>query len=324
MKILPPHLDLVFKKLVIEAPDIIVPSLAYSFGAIPPNAKIIKIELKDTELFPQGSAVEKSSSGKKESFWKSYRVDAHLVIEYEDENGQLQRKKIHFELQAFSDDDFFNRYFSYTLRLADKEYKKGELFDTFTPLFSLAICKYNLKELANRPFFYNSFGILFTTPPHDMVTDRIAWGVVELSKMKQKDITKLSGEEQWWAYFFKYAAEMSEREQDFFKTNAPEVIKMAYKKLEEFSNDSDFASWAIKREEDIAAIEQNKLFERREGERVGEARGIKKGEAKVRLEMAIGLLKEGADRELVARVAKLSKKEVAKLEEEIKHSKKGQ
>lgn len=218
---------------------------------------------------------------------------AVLDIKAKDAKG----KKYNIEMQISAVPSMVPRVLYYWAKLYTQDLQKGEDYQELTPTISIIILNWNL--LASKTKYHHVYE-LQERDTHDQLTDHLEIHFLELEKLRtqQSSGDLLSA----WLLFFK-DPNGPWKDKIMAKNQA---IKTAYNELEAISHDPKIRTlyeWQEKAEHDIASRERA---------------SIEKGRAEGRMaaihEIARIMKAEGQNIELIAKVTKLSIKEIKKLE----------
>ena len=196
---------------------------------------------------------------------------------------------------------FTSRLVAYASRLYLDQMARGERYNVLAPVYSLAFCGENLDEYKGLEDYYHVAGTMRLEPPHRLFNDRIKYIIVELGKFN-KTPDELVDNRERWCYFLKSAHEVGEKELDEIR-GMGEEMKQAVEYLEELSEDPQTRAEVEAYEKQWRDQQDREELQRDEGREEGIREGKK--------EIALSLLREKMDIQLVSKHTKLP------LEEEV-------
>ena len=279
-------LDGVFKAYFKDAEQICI-SLLRQFLPLPKGSDIKSVKFLDSVLNPQNP---------------------------EDKNSLLDLRvklntgaSVNIEMQTVSKQHFKERILFYLSRLYSLGLEKGAKYNTLCPVYSLIFTKNftMFKELKN----YHSLFLLKSEEQPEVVFSRhLGIILVELDKFKEQSVGNLIDKKDLWSYVIKGSKKLTDKELSVIETRGDDM-KAAVQRLKMLS-----------REKSMEIIEEAREKARRDrvaeidyaldkGREEGREEGIQKGMKQV----ALNLLKENVDLNLIEKTTGLSKSEIKML-----------
>lgn len=276
---LSPKLDIVFKKLFITNPMLLIDLLNQIF--IRYSAPTIdQINILNNEILPETE---------------------------EDKKIVLDILGLNIEMQAKKTDNYPERSLYYLSRLYSQQMESGQSYTTLKP--TIGIHFLDFKCFQNNTWHY-CFELRDRDNPNLRYTDHMQLFLFELPKIK----TEQSNLEQW-LYFFNHANNEVEATMREHYTHPP--IQKAFETLEKISQDKVFALQALAREraliDEITRIENAEEKGFQQGKEEGIKEGIKEGKTQEKLVIAKSLLEKNIPIETIIEATGLSIEAIEKL-----------
>ena len=335
--------DIVFKKLFIENPDLLS-SLLESF--LPLKSSIKKIEIKNPNMTgslqpqsqktpPESSTsepqVRKSSpesstsepqAQKKPASQSSSPSSSKLEFELEDSTIYPEEpdkkmvvmdlkvklgsgESINIEVQTSHRHGFTQRILFYLAKLFTADLQKGNDFKKIKPAYSLIFTTFPLFDEFKEHL--STFSMIRETHPHVRFSESMRIILVELPKF-QKSMDKPFDLSDFWCYFLlKVGKNLTKEEKAFLLKNKD--TKMALEHLAKMSQNEILRERALEREKNWVAYHLEKeglLNENME-------KGIKKGREENQQSIALKMLKRNYRSSEIAEIVELSEDEIKKL-----------
>ena len=305
--------DIVFKKLFIENPDLLS-SLLESF--LPLKSSIKNIEIKNPDM--TGSLQPQSQK----SSTSSSQTPSKLEFDLEDSTiypEELDKKmvvmdlkvklgsgeSINIEVQTSHRHGFTRRILFYLAKLFTTDLQKGNDFKKIKPAYSLIFTTFPLFDEFKEHL--STFSMIRETHPHVRFSESMRIILVELPKF-QKSMDKPFDLSDFWCYFLlKVGENLTKEEKAFLLKNKD--TKMALKHLAKMSQNEILRERALEREKNWVAYHLEKeglLNENME-------KGIKKGIKKEKQAIILTMIELNYSESEIAKVVKCPEDEIKKL-----------
>lgn len=237
-------LDIVFKKLFSENPDLLQSFISTILDI--PNESIRKIIILNSEVMPEFLDSKFS------------RMDLRLLVDND--------KVINIEIQVKNEKDYNDRALFYWSKLYTAELQKGEIYETLKKSITINILNFNMFECDE----YHSHFTVMEKNRHEILSDKCAIHFLELQKVNKHSKNK----KELWLNLIN--AESEEEYEMLEKENVPEITKAIYI-VHEMSKDEKLQEKARMREK-MLHDEASALYNAKEqGKAEGIAEGIEKG-----------------------------------------------
>ena len=285
-------------------------SLLTHFLPLPKDSKIIKVDVLDPDLHPNSPAVTKD----KES-GKRFVLDLKVHLKRITQSGTQKAEIVNVEMQTTSKSYFTDRILVYSCRLYSQQLKKGNDYNKLLPVYSLVFITKDLKEFKDVKDYYHVCNICRVTHPHVLMSNGLCFVIIELGKF-DKNVKQLYDIRESWCYLLKNSYKMNDIEYKSLKNKGDDMAK-AMKHLLNLSQDETLQEYidAIdKRERDRISAEN---LARREGQQEGIEKGRKEGQQEGTEKVALNMLKNRINIQVILDVTKLSKEELEQLKEKI-------
>ena len=255
-------------------------SLLQSFLPFPESRSIKEVTILDSLL-----SNTENLADKKESI-----MDLRLKLD----NNEI----VNVEMQLYEHQSFTERMIFYGCKNYFSQLNKGEEYEQLHPSYSLVFCDFEL-FMDDEKKFYRSFTFREDDFPHQPLSNHLRMVFVELSKVKQK-IENLFDFREAWCYLFNHLHEMGEKEKKLFASKN--------KQMEELMDWTKPLTLA-ESEQIIAEAEEKNRRDRVAREDYVFNQGKQEGMQAV----ALNMLDEKVDRDLICKVTGLSLEELKKL-----------
>ena len=287
------------KKQKQEQKFLMLPSVDFCFQELMEDKEILRgfcgailrvppEEIEEIELLPK-------QLRKKHKEEKYGILDLHIRLN----NGE----RMNIEMQSTSYDYWQESSLFYLSKMYVEQIKQGEDYDSLKKCIHVGILNFNLFR---HDRYYSRFHIWEDTS-REMYTDKFEIHILELPKLAQYEYPET--ELLRWAQFFG----AKNREEMQMLAEQDKYIDKAYRRLEEMSADEQ-KRWEYEMRQKAIRDHRHMLASgRREGEKIGEQRGLEQGERKKAVEIARKMLGDKMPIEKVAEYSGLSLEEIQKL-----------
>ena len=287
------------KKQKQEEKFLMLPSVDFCFQELMEDKEILRgfcgailrvppEEIEEIELLPK-------QLRKKHKEEKYGILDVHIRLN----NGE----RMNIEMQSTSYDYWQERSLFYLSKMYTEQIKQGEDYESLKKCIHVGILNFNLFR---HDRYYSRFHIWEDTS-REMYTDKFEIHILELTKLAQYEYPQT--ELLRWAQFFG----AKNREEMQMLAEQDKYIDKAYRRLEEMSADEQ-KRWEYEMRQKAIRDHRHMLASgRREGEKIGEQRGLEQGERKKAVEIARKMLGDKMPIEKVAEYSGLSLEEIQKL-----------
>ena len=244
----------VFAKYIFanEARKQLTLALINSFFEFEGTAEIVNFEFKDKEVDPD------RPEGK----------GAVLDVLGESSDGTLVNVEIQLEQYKYMD----KRTLHYWAKLYHRRLLKGEDYDNLLRTVTLNILGYNIFQDTEWKEYHSCFAVLNTKDLNHALTRDLEIHFVELPKWQHDGSRKMKRLERWLAYLSSKTT-MEERRQLAMEDAD---IRTAMEAEKEFVQNYEYISAYDREEKYLRDKRARDKFVRKEGEAIGEARGIAK------------------------------------------------
>ena len=313
--------DIVFKKLFIENPDLLS-SLLESF--LPLKSSIENIEIKNPDM--TGSLQPQSQKSSHESNTAKFQeqksptsqssAPASSKIEFAVEDSTIHPEKpdlktmvmdlkvklssgesINIEVQTSNQHGFTKRILFYLSKLFTEDLKKGADFDDLKPAYSLIFTTFPLFDEFKEHL--STFSMIRETHPHVIFSESMRIILVELPKF-QKSMDKPFDLSDFWCYFLlKVGENLTKEEKAFLLKNKD--TKMALKHLAKMSQNEILRERALEREKNWLAYHLDKKGT------------LKQGREEEKQAIALKMIKRNYSSAEIAKIVEWSEDEIKKL-----------
>ena len=286
--------DIAFKKMLEN--EIALKSILQTFLPLPPGSTIEEIVQGEDETRPH-----RLTSPQR----KTFILDLKVVFRRREGNHLYPPETVNVEIQTSREKHFANRLLAYASRLYSEQLKRGESFSKLYPVYSLAFTTVNLPEFAGVRDFFHKITLMREETPHRIFVKGVNFLIVELEKfvahpdnfVDKKDI---------WCYLLKNFDKMKAEELDVIRGKG-EDMKYVVEHLEELSED-EYTQAEIEAFDKQQKIQWSK-------EELAWDEGRNEGMEKKQKEIALNLLKAGADIQMICKCTGLTEKEIWALQE---------
>ena len=286
-------------------------SLLESFLPLAKGRRILSIEILDSFLPTLGNKAKETI------------MDLRLILD--------NKETVNVEMQMCSHKFFIERILFYWAKNYLSQLKSGGEYESLHPTYSLVFCDFNL--FGKTEDFYHCFSIRMDQEPYSVLSSHLRMVFVELSKFNKVDIGSLVDNRDAWCYLLRWFEDMgaSEKQQFSSRSKAMGEIMGWTIPLTEEEQYQVLADAVEKNRRDRVARddyvfdqglekgreegrEQGREQGREEGMQKGREQGIEKGLEKGIEQVALKMLKEKADKDLISKVTGFSADEIKKLE----------
>ena len=256
----------------------------------------IEIEIKG-KIKVQNKAIAPELINKKE-----------CVLDY---LGETEDSLINIELQQFKTSDFNNRLAYYSSKLTRLE--KGRNYDMFKNVIIVSIVNFKINDSQK---YKHEYKIINTEDLNDIFTEKVKIIIIELEKFREIE-KDLKNKEHLYLKFFDKNTNHEERKE---MAKMDEGLKTAVKRIEgAIQNENELWIYHKVQYEKLAAEKEKiktkeKIKQVKQKERkIGEEKGIKIGEEKSKVKIAIKLKNEGIPLEIIAKTTGITITKIKKL-----------
>lgn len=278
-EILPPTLDVVFQALFGEVGS---EKITTHFLELILNTKIENIDLSKNPIIRRKNVKDKMGI-----------LDIIAQI-----NG---KEYCNIEMQCSSKENIVERILFYWSKVYSKQIQSGDDYDKLNKTISILITNFNIEGLENLPYC-TSWKIIEEKYRKTILTEKLEIYIIELPKIA--NINNEDDELLDWLNFL--VNPKSERVLKKMKEN--KELKEANNKLEQISQDEKMQR--------IAEWRQKGIWDENTAINHAMQKGIQEGVKESKKEIAIKLLKENVDIELICKVTSLTKEEIEKIRNE--------
>ena len=287
-EILPPTLDVVFQALFGEVGS---EKITTRFLELILKTKIENIDLSKNPIIRRRNIKDKMGI-----------LDIIAKI-----NG---KEYCNIEMQCSSKENMVERILFYWSKVYSKQMQSGDDYDKLNKTISILITNFNLEGLENLPY-YTSWKIIEEKYRKTILTEKLEICIIELPKIA--NISNEDDELLDWLNFL--VNPKSERVLKKMKEN--KELKEANNKLEQISQDEKMQRIAEWRQKGIWDENTAINHAMQKGVQQGMQQGIQQGVKESKEEIAIKLLKENVDIELICKVTSLTKEEIEKIKTKV-------
>ena len=283
--------DAIFKAYFTENRELLM-SLLEHFLPLPPGSEVLDVDPLNTELTPE----ELKKTG------KTYHLDLRVKFARRPASSDLEPKIeiVNVETQTTAEPYFTDRILTYSSRLVSMQLKKGDEYKKLLPVYSLVFTTENLKilkEIKNE--YVHNFLLTHTESSKVIMTDKMAFTIVELNKFRKKP-NQLENTQDYWSYLLRNSENLQIDDCNAFLKKGGKMAE-ALKHL-----------WNLSEEEKLREYQFEE--EKRERDKVSRESWIREeGEHAKALEIARKALASGAEPEFVAKITGLPLEEVREL-----------
>ena len=272
-------------------------SLLESFLPLAKGRRIQSVKILDSLL---------QNPGNKETI-----MDLRLILD--------NKEIVNVEMQMCSHKFFKERVLFYWAKNYLSHLKSGGQYENLHPTYSLVFCDFNLFDKTED--FYHCFSIRMDQEPYSVLSSHLRMVFVELSKFNKVDIGSLVDNRDAWCYLLRWFEDMgaSEKKQFSLRSRAMGEIMDWTRPLTVDEQYQVLADAAEKNRRDRVArddyvFDQGLEKGREEGMQKGREQGLEKGLEKGIEQVALKMLEENMDRDLICKATGLSVDEIQKLE----------
>lgn len=251
------------------------------------NKNIQKIEIREEVNLERLTREEKGG-----------RLDLQAKLE----DGTI----VSIEMQIRDEGNFKERTTLYAGKVEARETKKGTDYEDISQIIMINILGFNLLDVDD---YISETAIVLDKHRNYEVLDGIKWYFIELPKFRKTNPNMNEKINQWLAFIDDNNKELVDMAE-----NKNETLKKARIEMNHLAGDAEIRRLAELREkwemDRISAINHATKIGKEEGKK----EGIEEGKKKEKLEIAIEMLKEKMPIDTIAKLTKLSKEEIEKIE----------
>ena len=251
------------------------------------NKNIQKIEIREEVNLERLTREEKGG-----------RLDLQAKLE----DGTI----VSIEMQIRDEGNFKERTTLYAGKVEARETKKGTDYEDISQIIMINILGFNLLDVDD---YISETAIVIDKHRNYEVLDGIKWYFIELPKFRKTNPNMNEKINQWLAFIDDNNKELVDMAE-----NKNETLKKARIEMNHLAGDAEIRRLAELREkwemDRISAINHATKIGKEEGKK----EGIEEGKKKEKLEIAIEMLKEKMPIDTIAKLTKLSKEEIEKIE----------
>ena len=296
--------DTAFKAYFKSSKPLLI-SLLSSFLPLPKGSTIIKVESLDSELSSMKVSIDKRRSN------KTFVLDLLVRFERLTTIGTKQAETVNVEMQTTSEPYFTDRVLAYLCRIYFEQLKIGSGYKKLFPVYLQAFTTKNLKEFKNVKDYYHVCNIRRTGSPEVLMSRGLCFVIVELNKFA-KDVKNLYNTRESWCYLLKNSYNMGSLEYKNFKEKGGQMAEAVNRlwNLSQEEAEREYMHALEKMERDRISRED---FVHEKGFRKGQKEGQLEGIEQERREIALDLLRNGVDTQIILNATKLSREELEQL-----------
>ena len=330
--------DIVFKKLFIENPDLLS-SLLESF--LPLKSSIENIEIKNPDmtgsLQPQAqknnaeSQTQKSTTESSNSEPQTQKSttsqsssQSHSKLEFKLEDSTIYPEEpdkkmvvmdlkvklgsgesINIEVQTSHQHGFTQRILFYLAKLFTADLQKGKNFKKIQPAYSLIFTTFSLFDEFKDHL--SSFSMIRETHPHVIFSESMRIILVELPKFQKSQGIPVDLSDFWCYFLLKAGKNLKKEEREILLKNKD--TKMALEHLDKMSQNDILRERALAREKNWLAY----VLDKKGMEKEGMEKGMKKGRKKEKQAIALKMIKLNYSLSEIAKIVEYSEDEIKKL-----------
>ena len=264
-------------------------SLLQHFLPLPPGSEVIDADPIDTELTPE----------KLKTPGKTYFLDLRVKFLRRPKSSDLEPKieMVNVEIQTTAEPYYTDRILAYSGRIFSEQLDRGKDYQDLKPVYSLTFSTENLKilrEIEENEYIHN-FLITHTKRPNVIMTDKMAFTIVELDKFRKKT-NQLKSTQDYWSYLLRNSENLQIDDCNIFLKKGGKMAE-ALRKL-----------WNLSEDEELREIQLQE--EKLERDKVSRESWIRKEERK---DIARKLLASGQRPEQISEITGLPLEEVREL-----------
>ncbi len=292
--------DLAFKRYFAENKGLLI-SLLGHFLPLPENSSVLDAKLLNPELTSERTSDMPGESG------KLFILDLKVEIARETNSG-VQTEMVNVEVQTTAQTHFIKRLIAYSGRLYSEQLKRGEKYEKLAPVYSLVFSTKNLEEFEEVKDRYRHVCYLMAEETPGLVLSRdLCFVIVELGKFRKDAMRPDNGRDEW-SYLLKNSNRLGVEECKTFLKKGGDMAD-ALKHLWDISQDEELRELMVERDKQ----RRDQLSREDYSWEKGEAKGRKEGRKEERKEIALKMLKNGLNIDIIAENTGLSKEEIEAL-----------
>ncbi|CDE90010.1 uncharacterized protein BN638_01049 [Clostridium sp. CAG:389] len=247
------------------------------------NKNIQKIEIREEVNLERLTREEKGG-----------RLDLQAKLE----DGTI----VSIEMQIRDEGNFKERTTLYAGKVEARETKKGTDYEDISQIIMINILGFNLLDVDD---YISETAIVLDKHRNYEVLDGIKWYFIELPKFRKTNPNMNEKINQWLAFIDDNNKELVDMAE-----NKNETLKKARIEMNHLAGDAEIRRLAELREK----WEMDRISAINYATKIGKEEGIEEGKKKEKFEIAIEMLKEKMPIETIAKLTKLSKEEIEKIE----------
>lgn len=205
-------------------------------------------------------------------------------------------------MQIRDEGNFKERTTLYAGKVEARETKKGTDYEDISQIIMINILGFNLLDVYD---YISETAIVLDKHRNYEVLDGIKWYFIELPKFRKTNPNMNEKINQWLAFIDDNNKELVDMAE-----NKNETLKKARIEMNHLAGDAEIRRLAELREK----WEMDRISAINYATKIGKEEGIEEGKKKEKLEIAIEMLKEKMPIETIAKLTKLSKEEIEKIE----------
>ena len=247
------------------------------------NKNIQKIEIREEVNLERLTREEKGG-----------RLDLQAKLE----DGTI----VSIEMQIRDEGNFKERTTLYAGKVEARETKKGTDYEDISQIIMINILGFNLLDVDD---YISETAIVLDKHRNYEVLDGIKWYFIELPKFRKTNPNMNEKINQWLAFIDDNNKELVDMAE-----NKNETLKKARIEMNHLAGDAEIRRLAELREK----WEMDRISAINYATKIGKEEGIEEGKKKEKFEIAIEMLKEKMPIETIAKLTKLSKEKIEKIE----------
>ena len=270
-------------------------SLLQSFLPLPKSQNIKEVKILDSLL------TDSSNNKNKESV-----MDLRLQLDNQD--------LVNVEMQICLKSFFKERVLFYWSKNYYSQLKEGNPYKLLHPTYSLIFCDFKLFNDEEK--FYRSCSIREDDVPNPVVSDHLRLIFVELPKVKQK-IENLFDFREAWCYLFNHLHEMGVQDRELFASRGKKMEElMDWTRPLTLEESEQIIAEAEEKNRRDRVAEDEYIFEQgmEKGREEGMQKGMQKGKQEGMQQVALKMLNEKVDQDVICKVTGFSLEELKKFE----------
>ena len=225
---------------------------------------------------------------------------------------------VNVEVQSTTEKDFTNRVLAYSGRLYSEQLDRGDEYTKLIPVYSLVFTMGNINEFTEVDDYLHICNIRRVTEPQVVMSRGMCFVIIELNKFTKK-MANLANKKDYWCFVLKHSKKLGIEEYQKFLQKGEDMEK-AMKHLLSISQDRE-----LREEEQARQKQKHKQlagmhFAKEEGLMEGMEKGMEKGREEGREEerkkLALSMLEDDFNVEVIIKHTSLLEEEVQTLAKE--------